>query len=227
MRPLLIQLSLSGLLMAFTPGYGDSVSGTWRSKEAAGKSLEIREDGVFALVESGVPTDESYFSIEFSLAPGNSYLGYGFGPLPDSVGIEAVVTTYKISAPLRDWQFAVRGQWVQDASTLQLSISEFEVVRVNEATVTEYVAQQVRAVLNEVTLSEAESEELSRLLSQITPMRGGMADLGAEVVLQFSVSGNELQTSGDDGQFSGAWVREMLPTAVESVSWGHFKGRSR
>jgi hypothetical protein len=227
MRLLLIQLSLSGLLMAFTPGYGESVSGTWRSKEVAGKSLEMREDGAFALVESGVPSDESYFSIEFSLTPGSSYLGYGFGPLPDSLRSEAVVTTYKLSAPLRDWQFAIRGQWVQEASTLQLSISEFEVARVNEATVTEYVAQQVRVVLKDVTLSAAESEELSRLLSQITPMRGGMADLGAEVVLQFSVSGNELQTSGDEGQFSGVWVREVLPTAVESVSWGKFKGVSR
>jgi hypothetical protein len=227
MRLVLTQLALAGLLMSCTSGYSESLSGMWRSKEVVGKSLEMREDGSFSLEESGEPDDGSVFNIEFSLAPGNSYLGYGVGPLPDSIRSEAVVTAYKISVPLRDWQFVIRGHWMQKDATLQLNIAEFEIARVNGATVTEYVAQQVSTMLTDVSLSAAESEELSRLLSQTTPMRGGMEDSGGEVILQFSVLGDDLQTVGTGDQFSGDWVRELPITAVPPVSWGELKGMLR
>jgi hypothetical protein len=224
MRRALIQWALSGLLLAFTSSYGDSVGGMWHSKENVGKALALREDGSFSLEESGPPAEGSQFNIEFSLAPGNSYLGYGFGPLPDSTISGSVVTRYKVSAPLRDWQFVIRGHWTQEGSTLQLNIGEFEVSRVNGASVPAYVEQLVRAVLTDATLSEAESDELSHLLSQITPMRGGLADLGAELSLPFSVSGDELRITGDEGQFSGGWIREVSqPSAVEAMSWGAVK----
>lgn len=224
MRRTSIQWALSGLLLAFTSGYGESVNGMWHSKEIVGKALTLREDGSFSLEESGPPTEESQFNIEFSLALGSSYLGYGFGPLPDSTTSGSVVTVYKVSAPLRDWQFVIRGHWTQDASTLQLNIGEFEVVRVNETSVPEYVAQLVRTVLTDATLSVAESDELSHLLSQITPMRGGLEDLGAELSLPFTVSGDELRIIGDGGQFSGGWIREVAqPSVVEAMSWGAVK----
>ena len=224
MRRASIQWALLGLLLAFTSGYGESVNGMWHSKEIVGKALALREDGSFSLEESGPPTEESHFSIEFSLAPGSSYLGYGFGPFPDSTTSGSVVTVYKVSAPLRDWQFVIRGHWMQEDSNLQLNIGEFEVARVNGASVPAYVEQLVRTVLTDATLSEAESDELSHLLSQITPMRGGLEDLGAELSLPFSVSGDELRITGDEGQFSGGWIREVAqPTVVEEMSWGAVK----